>query len=220
MDIVAALKYPINSKGGLKTLLIGGLVFLIPILGQIIVLSYLIGVIQAVASGNEDQLPGWEDWREHIREGFVPALAVVGYVVLVLIIGAILDSTFSGRSGQTSLCLFPIVAALGIFLNVVFQVGLMRYAATEEVSCFLALRTNLSMLRKDASTVLPTLVVNALAPSALSLVTTPLMFLIFPIFLSPFFAFYAGLFMAHMLGRLSAKLDLGYKASVDTDFWG
>ena len=219
MDIVAALKYPIQGKGGLKTLLIGGLVFLVPILGQIIVLRYLVSVIQAVASGNEDQLPGWEDWRENIREGFVPALAILGYFVIVLIIASILSSTFSDRGGQASLCLLPILAALGIFLNVVLQVGLMRYAATDEARSFLAFRTNLSVLTKDTGTVLPTLVVNALGPYALSLVYGLLMFLICPIFLSPFVLFYTGLFIAHMLGRLSAKLDLGYKASVDADFW-
>ena len=112
------------------------------------------------------------------------------------------------------------MATLGLLLNVVFPVAFIRYAATEEASCFLALSTNLSMLRKHARTILPTLIVIALAPYAFSLVTTPLMFLIFPIFLSSFFLFYTGLFTAHMLGRLSAKLDLGYNASVDTDFWG
>ena len=219
MDIKAALKYPINAKSGRKTLLIGGLVFLIPILGQIIVLRYLATVIQTVASGSEDQLPGWEDWREDIREGVVPALAILGYFVLVLIVGSIFSSFFGGRSGGSSLCLFLMVVALGIFLNMALQVGMIRYAATDEASTFLAFRTNLSLLSKDTSTVLPTLAVNILAPYALSLVTSPLRFLIFPIFLSPFLVFYTGLFMAHMLGRLSAKLDLGYKASVDTDFW-
>ena len=65
MDIVAALKYPLNDRSWLKRLLVGTLILLIPIIGAIILVGYMVSVIQEVASGNEKYLPAWGDWGEY-----------------------------------------------------------------------------------------------------------------------------------------------------------
>ena len=62
MYISAGISYPLKDKSWPGKLIVAGLINLIPFVGQITLLGYLIKVIRTTSQEKVDRLPGWSDW--------------------------------------------------------------------------------------------------------------------------------------------------------------
>ncbi len=186
MDIGKTFSFVFEDEGWVSKVLIGGLVFLIPVIGQIIVYGYLIKVAQNVAQGNPRPLPEWSEFGEHLMRGLyvfvinlvysIPLILLFGvfYCVVFLLIGssgADSDSAeaAAGIGGVISLCFIPLMFILALGTLVVSYAAMARYAATNSLSEALKFSEVLASVRRSPGAWLMLLLVQILAGFVASL---------------------------------------------------
>ncbi len=107
MDIGVALTYVTKDEGWLKKVLIGGLLFLIPIVGGMIVYGYGVRIARNVIAGEPNPLPEWDDIGGDLSRGlFIFIGALIWAIPLYVIFGcAAILSSVSDSAGIISLFL-------------------------------------------------------------------------------------------------------------------
>jgi len=102
VDIGRAITYVFQDPQWLKKVLIGGLLFFIPIIGWLIIGGYWLRVIRQVAQGQDVPLPEWNDFGGDLVRGLkgfvvyvVWALPVIVLAVCTGALGAVGDGTGS-----------------------------------------------------------------------------------------------------------------------------
>ncbi|GBD15930.1 hypothetical protein HRbin26_00825 [bacterium HR26] len=149
MDIGRAITYVFQDPQWLKKVLIGGLLFFIPIIGWLIIGGYWLRVIRQVAQGNDVPLPEWNDFGGDLVRGLkgfvvyvVWALPVIVLAVCTGALGAIGDATASNAARTTSAllalagnCLSFIISIVIAFFQPLFY---SRLAVSEQIGDGLA----------------------------------------------------------------------------------
>lgn len=131
-----AIRYPWTGEKNVETLVIGGLlsvlgVFVVPVL---LVYGYLIRVIRAVAEGDDESPPVFDEWTDLLVEGFVGfliglvyavvPLVVLGLAVASLVLPATVVSSPIGEPPESNLAIGGLLLALAvIFVTVVIVVA-------------------------------------------------------------------------------------------------
>lgn len=123
MNFRSLAMYPFQDKDWVKKLLMGCVISIVPVL-NILVLGYFLKCIQMGIS-RRPILPEWEDWADHIRDGFMAFLIALIYLLIPILLA------------------FPLmsVPVLGIFLPaiVVLLMGMLiplAWAAYSESNNF------------------------------------------------------------------------------------
>lgn len=149
MDIGRAITYVFQDPQWLKKVLIGGLLFFIPIIGWLIIGGYWLRVIRQVAQGQDVPLPEWNDFGGDLvrcLKGFVVyvvwALPVIVLAVCTGALGAIGDGTGSDASRAMAAvlalvgnCLLFLISLVIAFFQPLFY---SRLAMSEQISDGLA----------------------------------------------------------------------------------
>jgi hypothetical protein len=92
MDISRALAYITDDEDWLKKLLIGGLLSLIPIIGQIWALGYATLVLKNIIEGRESPLPDLiEDFGDKLVQGLLVSIMMIVYFLPLILV-----ATFMG----------------------------------------------------------------------------------------------------------------------------
>jgi len=197
MDMSAALKSVFEDEEWIAKVAVGSLIFLIPIVGQIIVLGYMIKLARNVAQGNPRPLPRWEDLGDLLTRGlhvFVITLAYVAPAILlmflVLIPIGVVGSATGDREGNIVgplfFCLMPLVSILAVGLSLAAYGAMARYVVYDTLSEAFKFREVFASMRADLSAwlmLLLTSIVVSLAGAAISAVTCGLGFLVLPMYL-------------------------------------
>jgi hypothetical protein len=90
MDIGRSFTFITEDEDWLQKVLIGGLISLIPIVGQFYMVGYAIQVIKATIEGREIPLPEViEDFGEKLLKGLLASIIVFLYLLPVIIVGSI-----------------------------------------------------------------------------------------------------------------------------------
>lgn len=99
MDIGLAFSYPFQDKEWIQKILITGVISLIPIVGQIAVLGWLIEIIARVIRGESEPMPKWQDFGglfisglKAFAVGFILGLPLMIIAFPAAIIDAVVDS--------------------------------------------------------------------------------------------------------------------------------
>ena len=102
VDIGRAITYVFQDPQWLKKVLIGGLLFFIPIIGWLIIGGYWLRVIRQVAQGQDVPLPEWNDFGGDLVRGLkgfvvgvVWSLPVIVLAFCTGVLGAVGDGTGS-----------------------------------------------------------------------------------------------------------------------------
>jgi hypothetical protein len=184
MDIGKTFSFVFEDESWVSKVLIGGLIFLVPLLGQFVVLGYMIKVAQNVAQGNPRPLPEWSEFGDHLMRGLymfvislvysIPLILLFGvfYCVLFLLVGTSSESQSEGvaaAGGLLSLCFIPVMLILALATTVVSYAAMARYAATNSMSEALKFREVLAAVRKSPGAWLMVLLVQILAGFVASL---------------------------------------------------
>jgi hypothetical protein len=93
LDIGKAFSFVFEDEEWICKILIGGLISLIPLVGQFVVLGYALKVAQNVAQGNPRPLPRWGEFGDHLVRGlyeFVIRLVYALPIVLIALLFACL----------------------------------------------------------------------------------------------------------------------------------
>lgn len=179
MDIGKAFSFVFEDEEWVGKVLIGGLITLIPLIGQLAVLGYALKVAQNVAQGNPRPLPRWSEFGDHLMRGvydfvirLVYALPVVAIGLLFGCIVALSGGAVSGRRGQEQLgalfgllgiCLVPLMIVLGLALSIVSFAALARFVVTNNLGQALRVGEVVAIARKSIGAWAMVLVVSILA---------------------------------------------------------
>jgi len=162
MDIGKAFSFVFDDEQWVASILLGGLIVLIPIIGQLALLGYVMETARNVARGNPRPLPQWNTFGEKLSLGFagfiislVYALPIVVLTVLLMCLrlfaaaGARSEEGAAAAIGGSFLCLFPLLFILALLLQPVILAGLVRYLQTGSIGAALQVGEVIAMVRAD-----------------------------------------------------------------------
>ncbi|CAN5724094.1 hypothetical protein BH23CHL2_BH23CHL2_19150 [soil metagenome] len=151
MDIGLALTYVTKDEAWLKKVLIGGVLFLIPLVGALIVYGYGVRIARNVISGVPNPLPEWDDIGGDLSRGFFVFLGGIIWAIpiWVLYFCSFLIGSISDEAGILTvfinLCLiFPISLLFSVFVAPTI-VG--RFAITNEFSSMIQFSDIIAVIR-------------------------------------------------------------------------
>src|SRR3954468_17915765 len=105
MDIGKAFGFVFEDEEWVSKVLIGGLIFLIPIIGQIAVIGYSLKVAQNVMQGNPRPLPTWSEFGDHLMRGLYAFVIQLVYALPAVILAGVFGCAVisaSAAAGRTS----------------------------------------------------------------------------------------------------------------------
>lgn len=94
MDATRSFKYWLEDKDWIKKVLIGGVLNLVPVVGQAFMWGYGLRQLKNVTEGRELPLPEWDDWGGDLMRGIMVFLGYLVYAIPLIIL-----SIFSGIFG-------------------------------------------------------------------------------------------------------------------------
>jgi hypothetical protein len=213
MDIGKSFGYVFEDQEWITKVLLGGVILLIPIIGQIVVIGYMLKVAQNIAQGNPRPLPAWDwnDFGDHLTRGLygfvVELVYFVPYIVIVVLfscVGTLMSAGSRSGAANTVGTLFACLL-VPVYLIAVFgclcmaYAGLARLVATNNLSEALKFRDVFASVRSNPRPWLMMVLVSVLAGlvGGLGLIACGIGVL--------FTAFYAYLIMGHALGQTVAQ---------------
>lgn len=164
MDIGRAFSYVFDDEQWLTVILVGGLLMLIPIFGQILLIGFLLETARNVANGNPQPLPKWGNIGDKFSQGLIGFVISLVYALPVVVLG-ILMACIAGVGaaavgdnggeaagaliGLVSLCLTPLIILLALVIQPLTLAGLARYLQTGSLGAALRIGDVWGMLRAD-----------------------------------------------------------------------
>lgn len=137
MDIGRAVQFWTGDPDWIKKVLIGGVLYIVPIIGWLIIGGYYIRTVQKVSAGSDTLLPEWDQWGEDLVRG----LKLVGILLIWMlplwiiticaVVLSIMDDTAGGFAGLLLNCLGAIYSIAFYFI---FPILIGRFAANEDFS--------------------------------------------------------------------------------------
>jgi hypothetical protein len=207
MDLGRAVGFVFEDEEWLKKVLIGGVLMLIPVFGQLLAVGYGLEIARRVVKGHPQPLPEWDEWGTKIIEGFMSG--VIGFVWALPIIvvtscfGLLLVPLTESGGDEVgflfivlSLCIGLIVLIYSLALALITPAALMNYAVSGELGAAFRFGEIFGMVRENLGAYLMVLVVTA--------IVTPLISAVGSIALgcgALFTSFYGMLVMYHAYGQ-------------------
>jgi hypothetical protein len=147
MDFGKAFSFVFDDPDWVQKVLIGGLVNLIPVIGQLLVTGYMLNVGRNVIRGEPRPLPEWSDFGQILIDGVYAFIIGLIYSLPIIILmcvvlfptlaigGAFSDDGDLGAIGVLGSCCFAAFAMIyGIALGWLFlPAALARYADTNDL---------------------------------------------------------------------------------------
>ncbi len=147
MDLGRAFSYVTDDERWLNTILLGGLIMLIPIVGQIALIGFMLEVARNVMQGNPRPLPDWSNFGDKLGKGLAGLLIQIVYGLPVALVGfvfaciAISGGLAAGNNEEAAagifsllfLCFFPLLLLLGLILQPVLLAAMVRYVQTNRL---------------------------------------------------------------------------------------
>ncbi len=156
MDFGLAFSYPFQDKDWIQKILLTGVISLIPIVGQIAVLGWLIEITARVIRGESDPMPKWEDFGGLFMSGLKAfALGFIFGLPLMIIAfpAAIIDTLVDSESAAVVFslllaCLSCLSIIYGLALAFIIPAAYGELAATGSLASALNIGTLIERIRK------------------------------------------------------------------------
>jgi hypothetical protein len=107
MDFAKAFSFVFDDPDWIQKIIIGGIVSLIPVVGWLLVMGYMIAVGRNVIRGNPQPLPDWADFGQFLVDGLygfviglVYALPILIVMCIVLFPALALGGAFEGNGDE------------------------------------------------------------------------------------------------------------------------
>ena len=177
MDIGKAFSFVFEDEEWVSKVLIGGLIFLIPLIGQFAVIGYSLKVAQNVIQGNPRPLPTWSEFGDHIMRGLyafviqlvyaLPAVILAGVFACTVISASAAASQRSEQAGAgigiLGTCLIPLIIIVGLLSTLLSYPAIGRYLATNSLGEAFKFNDVIANVRGNLSPWLMLLLVGILA---------------------------------------------------------
>lgn len=160
MDIGKSFSYVFEDPNWAGKIIIGGLITLIPIIGWIFVMGYLIAIARNVINGDPQPLPEWSDFGQMLVDGIYGIVIAFVYALPIIILACIFAVAvllLAPDNGDASL-LFTLTTCCFVFLVLIYAVlvgwlfipaALGRYAETDDLASSLRFGEVLDVSRAD-----------------------------------------------------------------------
>jgi hypothetical protein len=162
MDIGRAFSYVFDDDQWLTVILLGGLLLIVPIFGQIALLGFMVIAARNIMQGNPKPLPNWSN----IGDKFMQGLYVLGiqlvYSLPILVpafllicvaggLGAAAGDAEAGAALASGLifCLLPLLMIFGIVLQVFALAAMVRFLHTGSFGAAMQFGSVISEVRSD-----------------------------------------------------------------------
>jgi hypothetical protein len=212
MDIGKSFTFVFEDPNWAGKIIIGGLITLIPIVGWLFVIGYLVAIARNIIKGDPQPLPEWSDFGQIFVDGIYGFVIAFVYVLPIIIVSCVywaplsLISPDSGDGGflftLLSCCFSAFVFIYAVIVGWFFiPAALGRYAETSDLASALRFGEVLDVSRADPVAFLIALLIawvaSFLASFGLILCCVGVIFT----------AFYAQCVTGHIYGQayLSAK---------------
>ena len=158
MDIGKAIGYPLKDKNWIVKVIIGTIIFIIPIV-DFISFGYLVRVIRQVLSDDEEKMPEWDDFGGDFVRGLMVIIGIIIYSIPIIIVScclSLIGGVVGGDDGNAlsalvSCCLFIISLAYGVILGPLVAAAIIHYSEKEDFGAFLDFRARFDEVRNHAS---------------------------------------------------------------------
>jgi hypothetical protein len=137
VDIGRAVQFWFSDPDWIKKVLIGGVLFFVPIIGWMIVGGYYIRTIQRVSSGVDTPLPEWDQWGDDLVRGLKMFGIMIIWMIplwVVTVCGIFFTALDETAGGALSILLNCIGFLYSVAFYFIFPVLIGRFAATEDFS--------------------------------------------------------------------------------------
>jgi len=168
MDIGKAFTYVFEDPNWIMKVVIGGLLMLVPIVGTIVVLGYMLNTLKNVADGMQLPLPEWGEFGNHFMKGlygfvgvliyFAPLILLVCCIWVIAIVGGAGAGAAGNRGGDAIgsvvglliLCVQCIAGLYGLVAGGTLYAPLTRFAVSaNQLSIFWDFRGNFDFISKN-----------------------------------------------------------------------
>jgi hypothetical protein len=177
MDFAKAFSFVFDDEDWVTKIVIGGLVAIIPIVGELLLTGYIIAIARNVIRSNPQTLPDWSDFGQMLVDGLFVLIIGLVYALPILIVmcvlwlpamavgGALGDNGDVGFIGGIASCCFGVFALIyGIAMAWFFVPAAMgRYADTGDFMSALRFGEILAITRANPVVYLMVLLVSIVA---------------------------------------------------------
>jgi hypothetical protein len=165
MDIGRSFSYVTEDESWISKILIGGLISLIPIVGTLAVLGWVVQIARNVMQGVAKPIPNWSDFGEKLSIGFgafvvqfvytLPLLLLYCVSYVITIAGAGLASGSDSSAGGAIVGVLGLLFLLLILVAVVATIpftlaGAVRYVQTGNIAQSIRFSEALATIRSNA----------------------------------------------------------------------
>ncbi|MBL7201474.1 MAG: DUF4013 domain-containing protein [Anaerolineae bacterium] len=177
MDLARSFSYVTEDQEWWKKILLGGVISLIPVVGQIYLMGYALEALKNVIAGREVPLPEvTEDFGGKLLKGLLLSVIVFIYFLPVTVIGAgsgigsaLITNVVDDPDAVNAIvsiwsgCLGCISLILGIAIGLLMPFVWSRYAETEQFEEAFKLGEIFQMLKSNLGSTFVVLIVNSVA---------------------------------------------------------
>lgn len=162
MDIGKAFSFPFDDDQWVASILLCGVLLLIPIVGQILLIGYMLETARNVAMGSPRPLPKWNNFGEKFSLGFGGFVVSLGYALPLMLLGLVFACVAGGLGGTSSgedaaaaaaggvfLCLFPLIFVLALIISPLILAAQVRYLQSGSLGDAFNVGAVIAMVRQD-----------------------------------------------------------------------
>lgn len=164
MDIGKAFSFVFDDEQWVSSILICGLLILVPILGALLLVGYMLETARNVMMGSPRPLPKWSNFGEKLSMGFAGLVISLVYALPLVIIAVLFACVAAGLGGAAgsedaagavvgslALCLVPLMMLLGLLIQPLILAAFARYLQTSSLSSAFQFGEVIGMVRADLS---------------------------------------------------------------------
>jgi len=172
VDIGKSFRFVFEDKKWIEKVLIGGILMLVPILGSILMMGYVVELVRNVRKHEIEPLPEWDKWGEKITDGIkllvillVWSLPLLLLEIILLIPMSIMDSSDTGNTiaAFLSLCFGCFTLIYVIVLMLANPSIVIKFAETGDISAGFKFGEILDYTKEHLSQIVVALIVGLLA---------------------------------------------------------
>ncbi len=179
MEYGQAISFPRQDRGWIVKLLIGSVLSVVPVIGQILVAGYGQEIAHRVYSDNPRPLPDWSNWGGLLARGVRWLIVVIVYMLPLVLFGALLagvnwgiDQVMlnSGAAEQTrnvglvlSLCANVLVIVYGVVGSLLLIAATGRMAVQDRLGAAFQIGAIWADIRRQTGMYLSVLIVSGLS---------------------------------------------------------
>jgi hypothetical protein len=156
MDIGLAFSFPFQDEEWVTKLILAAVIMLIPVLGIIVVLGWMLAITRNVIKGETKPLEGWSDFAGLLTLGFKAFIVSMIYALPIIVLSipfGIVSGMMDNQSAESaiafaSICFSCFSILYGIALAFIYPAAMGELAANDDLGAALNPARIFELVRK------------------------------------------------------------------------